>query len=81
MTHQFMYPKVAPVPETAPSADSGGPAGSAGTHNDTVSGPPSRVPQEPGAARPVTRDGPLRSDQQETFHAPPTRSGAADERS
>jgi hypothetical protein len=80
MTHEFMYPTVAPAPDTAPSTDSGDPAGSADTHNDTVSGPPARAPKEPRSGPPVKRDGPLRSDQRETFHPPPTRSGGADER-
>ena len=62
MTHEFMYPKVAPAPDTAPRTDSGGPAGSVAQRNDTVSGPPSRAPKE--QERPALRqDGPLRSDQ------------------
>jgi hypothetical protein len=47
MTHQFMYPKVAPALDTAPSPGSGGPAGSVDTHNDIVSGPD--VPSTEGA--------------------------------
>jgi hypothetical protein len=61
MTHQFMYPNVSPVRGTAPTTDSGGPASSAGTHNDTVSGPSSRAHKEPRSGPPVGRDWPLRS--------------------
>jgi hypothetical protein len=71
MTHEFMYPKVAPAPDTGPEADSRGPAGSAGTHNDTAGGAPSGAHEERRSGPPVARDGPLRSDHPE---------GTADER-
>jgi hypothetical protein len=80
MTHQFMYPTVAPASDTAPSTDSGGPAGSVGTHNDTAGGPPSRAPEgaQERPARDAARAAPLRPEG--AFRPPPTRSGGADER-
>ena len=64
MTHQFMYPRVTPVPGSTPGADSGGPAGSAGTHDDTAGGPSSRAHTElrSGPSRGAGRAVPLRSE-------------------
>jgi len=78
MTHRFMYPKVDPAPDSAPETGPGGPAGSADTHNDIVSGPPSGPPDEQERPVPETgRAAPLGSDRSP---APTARSEDADAR-
>jgi hypothetical protein len=71
MTHEFMYPKVDAVDDTAPETPTGGPARSPGTHNDSVGDASTRGHEEPASGPPVGRDGPLRSASERREVAPP----------